>query len=166
MAQWWFHLLMVGSASLVVPTLVLLTCLRWGWTAFAEDFPEDVQALLPEPTRAEVVRGRVLGPIFLLSLLAVLVTTTATWEPARDGFLAAWSMALGVTVLFCLVDLVIVDWVVVCTWRPSWVTPRGTETAAGWDDYGFHLRAQLAPKGLAVLMILPLVLAAAVTVLW
>ena len=55
MAQWWFHLLMVGSASLVVPTLVLLTCLRWGWTAFAEDFPEDVQALLLEPTRAEQV---------------------------------------------------------------------------------------------------------------
>lgn len=162
MTEWWSHLLVTGSVLLVVPTAVLVLSLRWGWPAFEEDYPDDVRALLPEPTRAEKLGGGVLGVAFLISLLTTLVVTTATWPAAQTDFRAAWLMALGAVVLFCLIDLVFVDWILICTWRPAWVMPRGTESAPGWGDHGFHLRAQLAPKGLAVLAVGPLVLAAVV----
>ncbi|SMX87221.1 hypothetical protein BSP109_02189 [Brevibacterium sp. Mu109] len=95
----------------------------------------------------------------MATLLAALLVTTTTWEPAQDSFGSAWLIALGVVVLFCLVDIVIVDWLVICAWRPNWVVPRGTEDAAGWNDYAFHVRAQFTPKGLSVLAVLPLILA-------
>ncbi len=157
--DWWSHLLSVGGLSLLVPTAILLLCLRWGWTGLAEDYPADVRALLPDPTPGEVWAGRVLGPAFLLTLVGAVLVTVASWPPAQERFVSAWLMAFGVTVLFCLIDLVVVDWLVICAWRPRWVVVRGTENAAGWGDYAFHLRAQLAPKGLAVLVVLPLLFA-------
>lgn len=160
MSDWWSHLLLLGSALLIVPTVLLVASLRWGWPAFEEDYPDDVRALLPEPTRPETVSGWILGGAFLVTLLTALVMTIASWSPARTEFGAAWLMALGSVVLFCLVDLVVVDWLLICTWRPAWIMPRGTESAAGWGDYRFHLRAQLAPQGLAVLAVGPLLLAA------
>ncbi|TSD62532.1 hypothetical protein [Aeromicrobium piscarium] len=165
MSDWWIHLLGVGGLSLLVPTTVLLASLRWGWTAFAEDYPADVRARLPEPSRGEVRAGWVLGPLFLVTLLAALLVTTATWPPASERFASAWLMAFGVTALFCLIDMVVVDWLVICAWRPSWVVVRGTEDAEGWGDYAFHLRAQLSVKGLAVLIVLPLLFATIVYLL-
>ncbi|WP_344783351.1 hypothetical protein [Gordonia caeni] len=41
----------------------------------------------------------------------------------------------------------------------------GTQDCAGWGDYGFHLRAQLSPKGLAALLLLPAAIAGVATVI-
>lgn len=160
MAEWWIHLAGVGGLAMLVPTVLLLASLRWGWTAFEEDFPADVQALLPEPTRGEVWGGRVLGTAFLLTLVAAVLVTTATWPASDDSFASAWLMAFGVIALFCAIDLFIIDWLVICAWRPRWVVVRGTESAEGWGDYGFHVRAQFSPKGIAVLVVAPLLFAA------
>lgn len=158
--QWWTHLLVVGGSALTVPTVILMVCLRWGRAAFVEDYPPDIRAALPQFDRTEIIAGRVLGPLFLLSLLGALWWTTWSWVDDPDrGFLSAYPMALGVFVLFALIDLVIVDWLVICWWRPRWVVIPGTEDAVGWADYGFHLRVQLTPKALITTFALPAVVA-------
>lgn len=58
-------------------------------------------------------------------------------------------------VAFSLIDLVVVDWLVICWWRPRWVVIPGTEDCEGWNDYGFHLRALLTPKGVGANLLLP-----------
>lgn len=78
-----------------------------------------------------------------------------TSRPSRSAF--------ATLVAYCLIDLVIVDWIVLCWWRPSWIVVRGTEEAEGWGDYLFHVREQLSPKGLAAMFGLPLVIAGAAT---
>ena len=42
-----------------------------------------------------------------------------------------------------VVDLLIVDWLIVCTIRPKVIVPPGTENCAGWKDYGFHFKGFL-----------------------
>jgi len=165
-ADWWIHLAGVGGLTMLAPTVMLLASLRWGWTAFEQDFPTDVQALLPEPTRGEVWGGRVLGSAFLLTLVASVLVTTATWPRSSESFLSAWLMAFGAVVLFCVIDLLFVDWLVICAWRPRWVVIRGTEAAEGWGDYAFHLKAQFSAKGIAVLVAAPLPFAAVARFLW
>lgn len=48
--------------------------------------------------------------------------------------------------------LATVDWLMICTWRPRRLVYPGTEDCAGWGDYGFHLREQLRPRAVAVLV--------------
>lgn len=155
------HTLTVGLLWSAVPTVILLVCLRWGRYAFVDDYPEDIRALMGEFGRAERIRGWVLGPLFMATLLGALIVTTWLWlrGDAGRGLLDAYVAAIAVLVLFCLIDLVFVDWLVICWWRPGWVVIPGTESAAGWGDYAYHLKVQLTGKGLVVLVVLPVVIA-------
>lgn len=167
MSSWFTHFLLYGFVPLVLPTALLLVALRWGRSAFAEDYPPDIRAVLPELGRGDVLRGRVLGPAFLISLLGVACCASWSWihdDPAR-GFWSAYLMAAAVIVAFSAIDLLVVDWLVICRLRPAWVVIPGTQGCADWGDYGFHLRAQLSPKCLAALLLLPAAIAGGVTVI-
>ncbi len=84
----------------------------------------------------------------MITLLAAVFLATFTWIDGvrASGFLQAFGMAFATVLAFCLIDLVIIDWGIVCWWRPSWIVIRGTEQAEGWGDYMFHVREQLSRK--------------------
>ena len=42
-----------------------------------------------------------------------------------------------------VIDLLVMDWLIVCTIRPKIIVPPGTEHCAGWRDYGFHFKGFL-----------------------
>ncbi len=69
-------------------------------------------------------------------------------------------MTLVVSVMFALFDIVIVDWLVVCTWRPARIVFPGTGNCAGWRDHRFHVMDQLSPRGITALVGISLVLGA------
>lgn len=165
--MWLEHFLGVALPLLLLPTVALFACAVWGRAALAGDYPADVRALMPEFSAAERRRGTVLATFFLVALVGTVFVATYTWidgAPA-SGFLQAYGMAFATLFAFCLIDLVILDWIVLCWWRPSWVVIPGTESAEGWGDYVFHVREQLSPTGLAAMFGLPLVIAGAATAL-
>lgn len=142
---------------LVVPTAILLVALRWGREGFRSDYPADIREAMPVGSRGERIRGVVLGSVFLLSLLTVL--TVSTHRYIRDeggGPATAYVVTLLGTLAFVLVDLVVVDWGVICTWRPSWVVVPGTEDCRGWGDYAFHARELAQTRAVAANLVLPL----------
>ena len=152
--------------------MLLLLGLRWGRAAFATDYPPDIQQALrdlPQPafSRAERIRSAFIGPAFLLALLGAVVW--ATWQrlnanPAY-GFGQAYLMALAVFAAFAVIDLLFVDWLVICRLRPAGIVIPGTEGCAGWSDYRFHLREQFSVKGLAALVVVPALVAGVVVLL-
>lgn len=162
MAEWLTHLFAVGLPALAAPTVVLLLCARWGRAALKGDYPEDIQRLIPESSRAARIAGWSLASLFLISLIGACAVTTWTWIEPGSTYFDAYGMALGTFALFCLIDLLIVDWLLICWWRPQWIVIPGTEHCEGWGDYMFHLCEQLSPQGLAALFGLPAVIAAAV----
>jgi len=66
------------------------------------------------------------------------------WGLWLDGFLILMS--------FNLVDLLVVDWLVICWWTPRFLVFPGTEGHPAYKDYGFHARASLRGTGLLVLV--------------
>lgn len=159
------HLLVVGLPLLLLPLVAMAAVAQWGIAAFADDFPDDVKAALPEFTSAERRRGHIFGSIFLIALVGSVGSAVYTWVDGEhaSGFWQAFAMALATFFAFCLIDLVIVDWLVICWWRPRWIVVPGTEDAEGWGDYMFHVREQLSPAGLSAMIGMPLVIAAVVT---
>ena len=76
------------------------------------------------------------------------------WGAAHPGavFIELALMALVINSLFAILDIVVIDCLVICTWRPRRLVYPGTEDCAGWRDYRFHLSEQLRPRGLLVLL--------------
>ena len=165
--MWLTHFSFVALPLLLIPTAALLACAKWGIAGLSDGVPDDVKALLPEFTAAERRRGRVFATIFVTTLVIVAFVATYTWIDGvrASGFLQAFGMAFATFFAFCLIDLVIIDWFLICWLRPSWIVIRGTEQAEGWGDYMFHVREQLSPKGLAAMFGIPVVIAGAATAL-
>ncbi len=46
-------------------------------------------------------------------------------------------------ITFNLVDLLLIDWLLICTITPKFAVIPGTEGMAGYKDYVFHLRGFL-----------------------
>ena len=161
--MWLTHFTAVALPLLLIPTAALLACAKWGIAGLAHGVPDDVKALLPEFSAAERRLGAVFSTIFVIALVVAVFFAAYTWIDGvqASGFLQAFGMAFATVFAFCLLDLVIFDWALVCWWRPSWIVIRGTEQAEGWGDYMFHVREQLRPKGLAAMVGLPVLIAAA-----
>ena len=163
--MWLSHFTTIALPLLLMPIAALLACAKWGIAGLSHGVPDDVKALLPEFTVTERRRGTIFATIFLIVLVVAAFFATYTWIDGvqASGFLQAFGMAFATLFAFCLIDLVIIDWVLICWRRPSWIVIRGTEQAEGWGDYMFHVREQLSPRGLAAMFGMPAVIAAAAT---
>ncbi|MEB4615999.1 hypothetical protein, partial [Leucobacter sp. M11] len=98
--------------------------------------------------------------VFLLGLLGGIAGVVWSWGAAYPGsaVLDLVLMALLVGVLFAVLDLLLVDWLVICTLRPRRLVLPGTEDCAGWRDYGFHVREQLRPRAILMMLVISAVI--------
>lgn len=140
----------VSFPLLFIPTLLLIYALSSSDEAFRSDLPQDIQDAMPESTPEDRIRGLTYGAIYLISLLATLVFIAWNYLHTHDGgFTRAFQITLLADIVFLLMDLVIIDWLILCTLRLRWIIPCGTEHCAGWRNYGFHLKAALQTKALS-----------------
>ncbi len=128
---------------------------------WVNDYPPDIKEKYG-PMSARVKRQATLIAIpFFIVMLGGLVWSNLKQKRQNGGvlsFKAAFVNAYALIISGWLFDLTILDWLVFVRWTPSIVVLPGTEGMAGYDDYGFHLRAHL--KALPMLTIFALVIAA------
>lgn len=144
-----------GSAAALAAGGVLLAVLRIAPYAFLHHYPQDIRRRAAEPTPAQRRAGRFGGLVVLIALLATVSAVVFSWGAMHPtaGLGELMLMALVAISLFVLVDIVLIDWLVICTWRPRAIVLPGTEDCPGWHDYGHHVREQFRPGGLLVLAV-------------
>ena len=115
-----------------------------------KDYPPDIRAKFG-PMSPRAVRQRMLVgiPIFLLmiGIIVVSIAQLAQIKGSDPTFIDVFVNVFVILLVFNFVDLLILDWLIFVTIRPRIIVLPGTEGAAGYSDYGFHLRASF--KGLA-----------------
>lgn len=125
-----------------------------------DDYPIDIRNAAPAPNTAQKRSGLISGIIFIVVLFLSLTSVVWLWaaENPDASFAEVALMAGALSIMFALFDLVITDWLVICTWSPRQLVLPGTEECAGWQDYGFHVKEQLPPKAPFVLFAANLVM--------
>ena len=106
-----------------------------------QDYPKDIQQAVPPKTPAERRLSLVWGIPFLVMLVAAPVLSNLALERALGGsapFVALWLNGFGVLIAFNLVDLVVIDWLIVCAFTPAFVILPGTEGLPGYRNYRHH----------------------------
>jgi len=82
----------------------------------------------------------------MILLLLVLIFTLAAALSAKAvhyGFLGIFFSVSGVLFLFNVVDWLILDWLIFCTFTPAFAVIPGTEGMAGYKNYAMHFRGFL-----------------------
>lgn len=156
--------LIVGGLISLWMAIVVLVSLWWNPEIWIHDYPPEIRAALPpksEKARRQTVWVSILVFGGLLGLLAWLVVQLYEASGSFPGF---WEVALALWIamqIFNVFDLLILDWLLIETFRPRFVFMPGTEAFADRRFYSFHFHGFL--KGFVGITVVSVATAA---VLW
>ena len=134
-----------GALLSAVACVLIFASLRANPRIWLNDFPPDIRAAVPPKTAAERRQSLLWGLPFLAVLLGVPIVSTvlAAQAGGSEPFARLWRYAFVVAFVFNLVDLLLVDWLILCTVRPRAFVLPGTEGMAGYRNYRHHFRGFL-----------------------
>lgn len=98
------------------------------------DVPRDVLEAVPAKTAQEKRDAALLGIPFFVVEFAIVFGSTWTLKQGSAGatsFTALFANAFVIAMVANLFDLVILDWWLFCTVKPSWMVIPGTQGLAG-----------------------------------
>lgn len=142
----WMRIVIDGGVLSALAALIVLLSLRVNPRIWLNDFPPDIRSAVPPKTDAEKRQSLRWGlPLFAVLLGGPLVSCLLLERqvPAPASFLLLFVHAYVVAFLFNLVDLLIIDWLIICAFTPRWLVVAGTEGMAGYSDYRHHFRGFL-----------------------
>ena len=127
----------------------LLVLLRFNPRIFLRHYPKEVQAIVPPKSEKERRMSILHGLLIAAPFASALFWRTATL--GSHSFWELFAYAFGVLFIFNLVDLLILDWLIVCWVKPRWVILPGTEHIVFPKQYLHHLKGFLmGTVGLAI----------------
>ncbi len=141
------HMVRDGALMSVVVSTYLLVLLRFNPRLFLRHYPKEIQDVVPPKSKREVKISILLGAPLGLFCLGYILVSALRWRtsgPVNPSFLELFEYAFGVLFFFNLVDLLLLDWLIVCWYAPNWVTLPGTEHIVISKPYFHHFKGFLA----------------------
>ena len=143
-----------GSLMNGALTAVIFGSLYLNPEIWVHDAPPDIREKFgPKSEKAKRQTTLIAIPFFLI-LFGGVIRSNILLKRQNGGrlpFKTAFLNAYGLFLYFWLFDLVILDWLIFVTLKPSFLIFPGTEGMAGYDDYGFHLKTALPALPMAIL---------------
>lgn len=155
------HSLIYGLILSALMTALILATLYWRPMIWIGDAPKDVQAAVGPMSEDDRSFKKIAGLVVFALLIGLFTISTINLARLAGDSLSFTAVALSTFIIymvFNLVDLVLIDWLLIVTLRPSFAMIPGTENLASYGDYGFHFRAFL--RGTVGGVVLSLVVAA------
>jgi hypothetical protein len=128
-----------GSIAAVIFSSLYVNPMMW-----VQDAPPDIREKVGPKDKKAKWQTMLFGIQFMLILFGGIAHSNQQLKRQLGGklpFKLAFWQAYGLLLYFWLFDLVLIDWLCLVTFKPSFAIIPGTEGMAGWDDYAFHLRA-------------------------
>jgi hypothetical protein len=146
-------ILLDGAILSFLASLFVVGSLYFNPRLFLQDYPEGIQRLVPPKTKKERRQSLIIGLSFLIILGAIplLSTLSLMRQSGKEAtFFQLFLHAFGVIFIFNLVDLVVLDWLMFCTWTPPFLVIPGSEGSEAYKDYFYHFKASVIGTILSV----------------
>lgn len=123
------------------------------------DYPPDIRAKIGPMSPETRKKANIASMPLLILLLWVIVTAISQVRQSNGEltFIDTFIVALLIFQIWNLLDLLVLDWLILMTFRPRFMILPGTEGLAGYQDYRFHLRKFI--NGIALTLLLSVVIA-------
>jgi hypothetical protein len=141
-------------------SVLLVVLMRINPEGLLDGLPPDIEARYGPVSEKTQRRRKPLMLLFFLILVGVPLLSVRRYGLITDGVPTFFEIFINIFTIFMvfnIVDLLIVDWLVICTITPKFIVLPGTEGMAGYKDYGYHFRGSL--KGTVTLLVLALIFA-------
>ncbi len=138
--------LICGLIWSVMWSVYVFLILKFYPFSMLHDYPKDIQAAatIEKPTKAQEQAAKrfgavggfiIFGVLLAFGLLRFYGEQASFWQVLQYIFIIAMT--------WNVVDLLIMDWLIVCTITPKWIILSGTEGCKGYKDYFYHFKGFL-----------------------
>lgn len=134
---------LIWSVMWSVYVFLILKCYPF---SMLHDYPKDIQAAaaIDKPTKEQEKAAKRFGAVGGLIILGTLLAFGSLhFHNEQVSFVQVLIYLFIVAMTWNVVDLLVMDWLIVCTITPKWVVIRGTEGCKGYKDYLFHFKGFL-----------------------
>jgi hypothetical protein len=135
-----------GALLSVVASTYLLVLLRFNPRMFLKHFPKEIREIVPPKSEKERRMSILLGVPLGLLFIGPTFASALLWRASAQGSLSFWELfahVFGLFFLFNLVDLLILDWLIVCRFTPRWLIIPGAEHIVMPKEYLYHFKGFL-----------------------
>ncbi len=138
--------LICGLIWSVMWSVYVFLILKYYPFSMLHDYPEDIQAAaaIDKPSKEQEKAARRFGAVggFIIFVI-LLIFGLMRFYSEQASFVQVHIYLFIVAMTWNVVDLLVMDWLIVCTITPKWVVIRGTEGCKGYKDYLFHFKGFL-----------------------
>ena len=138
--------LICGLIWSVMWSIYVFMILKFYPFSMLHDYPKDIQAAatVEKPTRAQEQAAKRFGAVGGLIIFGVLLLFGLfRFHSEQASFWQVLKYIFIIAMTWNVVDLLIMDWLIVCTITPKWIIIKGTEGCKGYKDYFFHFKGFL-----------------------
>ena len=149
--------LITGGVMSALLTALILISLAKAPRIWIQDMPKAMQSVVTPLTDEEKRQRLWWGVAFFAVALILPFGAAFRYEATRQPFtfVEAFAFLWLVAMVFNLVDLVLIDWLIVVRWHPSWTVMPQAEHLNHLNTYGYHFKAFLkGTVGIAVVALL------------
>lgn len=134
---------LIWSVLWIIYVYVIVTKYPW---QMLHDYPEDIQkaSTLPEPTGEQNRKAKLFGLLGSLVIFGTLITFgLIQFYGGKVSFLKVLGFIFIIAMIWNAIDLLVMDWLIICLITPKWVVLQGTEGCKGYKDYFYHFNGFL-----------------------
>ena len=138
--------LICGLIWSVMWSVYVFLILKYYPFSMLHDYPKDIQAAaaIDKPSEEQEKAAKRFGAVGSLIILGTLLAFgLLRFHSEQVSFLQVLEYLFIVAMTWNVADLLVMDWLIVCTITPKWVVIRGTEGCKGYKDYLFHFKGFL-----------------------
>lgn len=140
------HALAYGLIWSAMWSVYVFLILKFYPFSMLHDYPKDIQAAatIEKPTTAQEKAAKLFGAVGGLVVFAMLLAFgLLQFHGEHTSYLQVLKYIFVIAMTWNVVDLLIMDWLIVCTITPKWIVLSGTEGCKGYKDYLFHFKGFL-----------------------
>ena len=139
---------------------LLLVMIRINPEGMLDGLPPDIKTRYGPVSEKTQRQRKPFVLLFFLIMIGVPLLSIRRYDLLTIGvptFIELFVNVFIIFMIFNVVDLLILDWLVICTLTPKFIVLPGTEGLSGYKDYGFHFHGFL--KGIVFSFVLALTFA-------
>lgn len=147
-------LLRDGAVLSLLASIWVMGALRYNPRLFLRHYPKEIREAAPPMTKAERKISKLVGLPYIALLFAIPIYSTLVFDrihPEAD-FIALAVHGFGVSMVFNILDLLVLDLLWLGALRPRWAMVPGTESVSFRFNTGDHVRGFLVGALLAVIV--------------
>ncbi len=146
----------IGSSLAAILSALVLISLWHEPRIWLHHFPEPLRRRMPPKTSREVTLTRRYGAAIVPLFFGVPITAALHLRAIDPSvsYLALGLVAFVIPMVFGVVDLIMIDWLIVCAWSPRFTRASGFDNPVDYRDYMHHLRGFIAGIPLACVIAL------------